>query len=430
MKRPYRHFAGAGRGVRATGRRTLAKEEGGTNPKHRGEVRIGTVTYECFILDGGTRVLSQRTTLKALGAEGKNTSVVIIENTRKTSAPKRDSTAVECAVSSNDSKDFSGAPKLRFHPPEGNTVIVGYTVYQVLDLLRDWQGRLVRGECPHWPTLTPPREVLSPRVPTGAKPQRERRRRDGTCRGRMHKRTTARRKRPDRRACAFHVDPSPTMSLSTWCVHRSAAAQGVGCADPLLTCGTLDGMTQSVESIRTQIADLQRRAAATESEEARAKVAELVAQAKDAAAALALVESEQAKQREEARARTVAAIEGEAGELDRKVKENNAKIGATLDRFGEVERLAQELFGELDAAIEANVDLQEERDDLARKAQALGFQAPSITEPQGIRWATHYATHYAATAMRAAGSGPRSSGRLAAVITMALQLPSATRNRG
>lgn len=113
---------------------------------HEGKVRIGDAEFDCYILPGGVRVMTERTTLRAVGAEGKNARAVLSKNTEKNTAPKPVDSPPENVTNQRDSGHLGRAPKLHFHPPVGNVVMVGYTLYQVIDFLRDWSGRFTRGE--------------------------------------------------------------------------------------------------------------------------------------------------------------------------------------------------------------------------------------------------------------------------------------------
>ena len=112
-------------------------------------MKIGEASFRCYILPGpdGThvRVLSERDTLRAIGATGKNVSVVPSTNIGKSGAPKPDASARENDKTTSDSKHLGGAPKLRFLPPRGGAPVTGYTTAQVIQFLRDWSGRHARG---------------------------------------------------------------------------------------------------------------------------------------------------------------------------------------------------------------------------------------------------------------------------------------------
>lgn len=117
---------------------------------HEATMKIGEATFRCYILPGPNgshvRVISERTTLQAIGATGKNVSVVPLKNPEKSSAPKLAVSGQENDKIANDSKDLSGAPKLRFLPSRGGVPVTGYTTAQVIQFLRDWSGRHARGE--------------------------------------------------------------------------------------------------------------------------------------------------------------------------------------------------------------------------------------------------------------------------------------------
>lgn len=108
-------------------------------------MRIGDAEFDCYILPGGVRVMTERTTLRAVGATGKDADAVL-KNQRKPTARKLEVSSTENVAEPHDFKDLGRARKLQFLPPVGNVVMVGYTLYQVIDFLRDWSGRFTRRE--------------------------------------------------------------------------------------------------------------------------------------------------------------------------------------------------------------------------------------------------------------------------------------------
>lgn len=117
---------------------------------HGADVKIGEASFRCYILPGpdGThvRVLSERDTLRAIGATGKDAAAVLSKNIGKSGARKPDVSAPENDHNPSDFGDFGGARKLRFLPPRGGAPVTGYTTAQVIQFLRDWSGRHARGE--------------------------------------------------------------------------------------------------------------------------------------------------------------------------------------------------------------------------------------------------------------------------------------------
>lgn len=111
---------------------------------HEGKVRIGDAEFDCYILPGGVRVLSQRATLASLGAT--HNPSVMRKNPEKKRDTKPDVSSTENAANQGDFGHLRRDTKLQFLPPVGGTAINGYTLYQVIDFLRDWSGRFTRGE--------------------------------------------------------------------------------------------------------------------------------------------------------------------------------------------------------------------------------------------------------------------------------------------
>lgn len=125
----------------------VARPDPKTLPRatHEGKVRIGDAEFDCYILPGGVRVMSQRATLHAVGASGRDVDAVL-KNTDKNRVRKLEGSSQENATNQGDFKDLGRVRKLQFLPPVGGTAINGYTLYQVIDFLRDWSGRFTRGE--------------------------------------------------------------------------------------------------------------------------------------------------------------------------------------------------------------------------------------------------------------------------------------------
>lgn len=117
---------------------------------HEATLKIGEAVFRCYILPGpnGThvRVISERDTLRAVGANGKDAVAVLSKNIEKSGARELDVLDHKNDNISNDSKDLGGARKLRFLPSRGGTPVTGYTTAQVIQFLRDWSARHARGE--------------------------------------------------------------------------------------------------------------------------------------------------------------------------------------------------------------------------------------------------------------------------------------------
>jgi|LakMenEpi03Aug12_release.lakeMendotaPanAssembly.Ray.scaffolds.fasta_scaffold393608_2 hypothetical protein len=173
---------------------------------------------------------------------------------------------------------------------------------------------------------------------------------------------------PDHHEAAAPVDATPT------------ADAHAGQPDPVSGGRILATMShpESPETLRAQIAELQQKANAVESEKARAIVADLRAQATAAAEAIARVEAEEAASRQEARAQQWAELSVQFDGLVAEIRANHEKIDATLARFADVEALARSILAESNAALDANAHAEETFRDLAAQAAALGFKAPQL----------------------------------------------------
>jgi len=76
------------------------------------------------ILPGGVRVLSQRATLRAIGASGQDGKADrVLKNTDKNRGAKLNVSSAENATNQGDFKGLGRGAKLQFLPPVGGTAI-------------------------------------------------------------------------------------------------------------------------------------------------------------------------------------------------------------------------------------------------------------------------------------------------------------------
>lgn len=115
---------------------------------HSGNVRLGNVEYPCFILEDGRRMLSQHVLMRAIGITGNNTAALYrgAKTSKKTDVRKLGKTTPSEGQNDQETGAISRFPKLQIRPPGAGRLVYGFEVAQVLDFLRDWQGRLIRGE--------------------------------------------------------------------------------------------------------------------------------------------------------------------------------------------------------------------------------------------------------------------------------------------